>query len=144
MNSYQLRQPKRRSAVLLGAAAMAMAIGGLASPPVSHAVWDIGAYDSCMAKASDRYASGKTDIFTFEDEKLFCCQSTGGEFTSNQGCTAPPLTGPPVPRPGEVIQAPGTGTARQDSPVGQAPEAGTVPATSTAPRPPIVRDHRQR
>jgi hypothetical protein len=82
--------------------------------PSAHAekVWDIGVFDSCMKKAGDRYASGKTDVGQFEDEKVFCCTSSGGEWSASQaGCVAPPATFQTQPaKPGDV-QAPRPRTA---------------------------------
>jgi hypothetical protein len=140
VNTHQLRMPKRRKhlwAILFGMAAIALAIGGLAQPAVSHAeaVWDIGAYDSC-ARAADNRLLQTLDYGRHADEIRFCCDRSGGQWSQAQGCTAPPITAPPPQSPGEVIQAPGTGTATQQSPVdvGQAPQPGPVIPTPPAPR----------
>ena len=67
---------KPMSVVAFPATAVAIAIAGLAQPAASHAekVWDIGAFDSCVAAANDRYLSGKTDNDTWGDEIRFCCE----------------------------------------------------------------------
>ncbi|WP_156662634.1 hypothetical protein [Mycobacterium sp. 1274761.0] len=101
------------SVTIFGIAAAVVA-AGLIQPAVSHAekVWDIGVYDSCMKQAGQRYASGKTDVGQFEDEKVFCCTSSGGEWSASQGgCVAPPATfQTQQPKPGDV-QAPRPGKA---------------------------------
>jgi hypothetical protein len=134
MNTEQLQMPRRRkymSATLLGAAAIAFAIGGLTPPVVSQAeaVWDVGAYDSCVKAAKKRFdASG--DVQRYSDEIIFCCQSSGGQWTWSQGCTAPPATAQTWPQNRwEVGQAP-AGTATQ---------APTAPQTPAGP-PPVVGD----
>jgi hypothetical protein len=96
------------SIVAFGATAVAIAIAGLAQPPASHAekVWDIGAFDSCVAAANDRYISGKTDNDTWGDEIRFCCERSGGEWSQTQGCTAPPATFQTQPQTPGSVRAP--------------------------------------
>ncbi len=104
---------KRMSVAAFGAAVFAMTAGGLLQPAVSSAekVWDIGAYDSCVAAANNRFQSGKTDNTTWGEELRFCCDRSGGEWTESQGCTAPPATFQTQPQtPGSVV-APRPGKA---------------------------------
>lgn len=96
----------------------------------AEAVWDIGEYDSCLKAANKSYGS-HGDVERYADEIVFCCQTSGGHWSTTQGCTAPPVTAPAPQSPGEVIQAPGTGTAAQDLPMsnGQPPAPAPAPAT---------------
>ena len=109
---------KHMSITVFGAAAVALAAGGLIEPAVSHAVWDIGAFDSCTSAADARYVAGKTNNAQWQDEVRFCCDRSGGEWSQTQGCTAPAAaqtdptpTLPPVVVPGGTIQTrPGQAT----------------------------------
>ena len=86
---------KPMSVVAFRATAVAIAIAGLAQPAASHAekVWDIGAFDSCVAAANDRYLSGKTDNDTWGDEIRFCCERSGpGSVRAPVPSTSTPLT----------------------------------------------------
>lgn len=76
--------------------------GGLAC----RKVWDIGAFDSCVAAANDRFISGKTDNDTWGDEIRFCCERSGGEWSQTQGCTAPPATFQTQPQTPGSVRAP--------------------------------------
>lgn len=105
------RWHKQISAGIFGTAAIAMAVGGIATPAVSHAekVWDIGSFDRCVKSAEDRYITGATDNATYADEIKFCCIRSGGEWTAAQGCTAPAATAQawPTTLPGGVATRPG-------------------------------------
>lgn len=107
---------KNTGAAVFGAAAIALAIGGFAQPTVALAekVWDIGEFDSCSKKAEDRFITGKTNSAQFADEIKFCCQMSGGEWTSAQGCTAPPATFQTQPQTPGSVQAPRPGTATRN------------------------------
>jgi hypothetical protein len=145
MNTPQLRMPKRRkhmSATLFGTAAIALAIGGLAQPAVSHAEWDIGAYDECLKTASS----------------VTCCAFSGGEWDDrgpHGKCVAPAATAQTWPQQWwEVGNAPQQ--AATDIPIQTEPQTPAAPPPvvgdtqwSAAPQspaapPPVVRDHRQR
>ncbi len=107
------RWRKHTSVTLFAAAAIAMAAGGLAHPAVSHAekVWDVGKFDNCVKAAEKRFGSGQTDTQTYTDEVRFCCETSGGEWSQTQGCTAPPATFQTQPQtPGSVV-APRPGKA---------------------------------
>ncbi len=137
MNTYQLRAPNRRthmSATMFGTAAIALAIGGLAQPAISHAAWDIEKYDKCLqeGKSSD----------------IGCCIDSGGELTDwpELKCVAP-LTAqaPPENREG-TGQLPGTGTNQQSEPAQQTPgQLNQTPGTFTqgqpAPQSPAIPIH---
>lgn len=63
--------------------------GGLAC----RKVWDIDAFDSCVAAANDRYLSGKTDNDTWGDEIRFCCERSGpGSVRAPVPSSSTPLT----------------------------------------------------
>jgi len=98
---------KHISATLLGAAAIALAVGGLIQPAVSHAepVWDIGEFDSCTKAAEQRFGSGQTNSAQYDDEVRFCCARSGGEWSQTQGCTAPPATFQTKPQTPRDVQA---------------------------------------
>ena len=87
MRTNQFQVPKWRNVTVFRAAAVALAIGAIAAPAVSHAekVWDIGQYDSCVAAANNRYQSGKTDVTTWGEEIRFRCDRSGGEWTESRG-----------------------------------------------------------
>jgi hypothetical protein len=132
MSTYQLPMPKRRkylSATVFGTAAITLAVGGLAQPAVTHAeaVWDIGAYDSCVKAANKRFEGSKTNYDTWQDELKFCCQMSGGELSPNvwspSNCTAPPMTAQSAPQTRWDV-----GWAPQPAPATQAPNAPQPPA----------------
>lgn len=133
MNTYRRRL--RTSATVLGGAAIALAIGGLAQPAVAHALWDIGKYDSCLRVADELLIRNKISVEEHTAEVKKCCAESGGEWSATQWCTAP-ATAPAPPSPGEVIEAPGTGTATQSSPVGADQPQQPAPATPTQSAPP--------
>ncbi|BBX17297.1 hypothetical protein CRI77_04915 [Mycolicibacterium duvalii] len=121
---------------MFGAAAIAVILGGLAQPAIANALWDIGKYDSCQRVADELLSRGKASPAEHLADSLVCCAESGGEWSAAaEKCTAPPLTGPPAQSP--VIQAPGTGTATQSSPVGEAqtPGTGGMPPAPVAPQP---------
>lgn len=132
-----LTKPRRRraSGIVFVATVVALGVGMLTQPAASNAeaVWDVGAFDGCMKAARKSYGS-HGDLERYADEIVFCCQTSGGEWSITQGCTAPPVTAPPPQSPVEVIQAPGTGTATQDSPVGDVQPPAPAPATPTTKR----------
>ena len=110
----QSKWRKHMSNTIFGAAGIAMAVGGLVQPAVSHAekVWDIGSYDSCAQAADNRFMAGKTNLATYTDEIRFCCDKSGGEWSQTQGCTAPPATFQTEPQtPGSVRLPPLPGKA---------------------------------
>ncbi|UUO00580.1 hypothetical protein M4D79_16985 [Mycolicibacterium novocastrense] len=129
INSITTQGRKHSSVIVFAATVLALGIGALGQPTQSHAeaIWDVGAWDKCVKAANKTYEQTGDDKRLI-DEYKFCCQTTGGEFHPTQGCTAPPLTGPPPPE--DVIQAPGTGTATQESPVSDAQPQAPVPPTS--------------
>ncbi|MGE5694159.1 MAG: hypothetical protein ACM4D3_02690 [Candidatus Sericytochromatia bacterium] len=95
---------------IFGAATIAMAVGGLAEPAVSQAVWDIGAYDSCEKAAHDRWIRENRTNQQLRDDLRFCCDRSGGEWSQTQDCTAPAAaqtdptpTLPPNVTPGGTI-----------------------------------------
>ncbi len=98
------------SVAVFATAAIALATGGLVAPALSYAekVWDIGSFDKCAAQADMRYLSGTTNHATWQDEIRFCCDRSGGEWTANQGCTAPAATAQtwPTTLPGGIATRP--------------------------------------
>ncbi len=100
--------------LIVGAATLALAAGGLTAPAPAQAekIWDLGAYDACAKAALDRYEQKKTDAATFADEVRFCCDMSGGQYNSAaMKCEAPPATFQTAPqRPRDVV-APRPGTA---------------------------------
>jgi hypothetical protein len=88
-------------AVLLAATATVSG-SAIGQTPVACAVpgeWDVGAYDSCIAKVVDRNIRGVTTDAQMLEEAKFCCQMSGGEWSMsaggpNGGCVAP-AAGPP-------------------------------------------------
>jgi hypothetical protein len=122
MNTLQIpKWRKHMSVTVFGAAAIALATGGLVEPAVSHAVWDIGAFDSCTKAAEKRFITGQTNSSQLSDEIRFCCDRSGGEWSQTQGCTAPaaaqtdPATStlPPVVVPGgTIVTRPGQATTQ--------------------------------
>ncbi|OBK71995.1 hypothetical protein A5651_17625 [Mycobacterium sp. 1274761.0] len=109
------KRHKQISAGVFGAAAIALAVGGVLQPTMSHAekVWDIGDFDSCTKSAENRFISGQTNSDQFSDEVKFCCIRSGGEWTQAQGCTAPAATfaPKPTPLPSQVATGPGQATS---------------------------------
>jgi hypothetical protein len=86
MNQLQLPKWRKHMPVtIFGAAAIAMAVGGLVEPAVAQAVWDVGAYDSCAWAVELRFVAGKTNAATLADEYRFCCERSGGEWSQNKG-----------------------------------------------------------
>jgi hypothetical protein len=144
MNTDQLHMPRRRrhmSATLFGTAAIALAVGGLAQAAVSHAEWDIAAYDECLKTAST----------------VTCCAFSGGDWDDkgpHGKCVAPAATAQTWPQNWwEVGPAAQQGTATPAQTTPQPPAAPPVVVGDTqwsaAPQPPaapppVVRDHRQR
>jgi hypothetical protein len=108
-----VKTTKRISVATFATAAIAMIAGALVQPATAHAekVWDIGAYDSCVAAANDRFVSAKTDDATWGEELRFCCDRSGGEWTQSQGCTAPPATFQTQPQTPRSVVAPRPGKA---------------------------------
>lgn len=68
----------------------------LASPAVSTAEpkeWDIGSYDSCVAKVEDNFNRGNIAAENLADGYRECCLRSGGVWSGqgDQGhCVAPP------------------------------------------------------
>lgn len=134
MNTYQLHLPMRRkhlSATVFGAAAITLAVGGLAQPAVSQAAWDIEKYDKCMQEG--------------KDSDIGCCLDSGGEVEGwpEAKCVAPLTAQTPPQSPGELNQVPGTGTFGQTEPApqspGQAPQPGTATPSQPGAQGPILR-----
>jgi hypothetical protein len=75
-------------------AAAALTAGlAFAAAPISHAEWDIGAYDACMAKTIRNPAE--------------CCLNSGGMFGSDGvTCVAPLSVQQQFPPPRQVIVTP--------------------------------------
>jgi hypothetical protein len=113
MTPRVLERHKQISAGVIGAAAIALAVGGLLQPTISHAekIWDIGDFDSCTKAAEKRFGSGQTNSDQLLDEIKFCCIRSGGEWTQGQGCTAPAATYAPKPTPLPSQVATGSGQA---------------------------------
>lgn len=71
--------------------AAVIAIGALGNPAVANAVWDIEAYDRCVADLLPPNAT----LSDIERTELFCCENTGGNWNVNQfKCESPPAQGP--------------------------------------------------
>lgn len=108
------------SATIFGAATIAMAVGALAEPGVSRAVWDIQDFDSCTKAADVRFVRGETSSAQHLDEVKFCCTRSGGEWSQTQGCTAPaaaqtdptPTLPPNVTPGGTIYTRPSQATTR--------------------------------
>ncbi|OBF97807.1 hypothetical protein A5790_04330 [Mycobacterium sp. 852002-51152_SCH6134967] len=65
---------KKYSLWVFGPAAIAIAIGVLVPPGVSHAKdeWDIGAYDTCVKAIHDRQEAGEIGPQQAGEELRFC------------------------------------------------------------------------
>ncbi|OBB36666.1 hypothetical protein [Mycobacterium sp. 852002-51961_SCH5331710] len=77
-------------------AAAAAAVAALATATNASALpeWDIGEYDSCIAKVADRNIRGVTNDAQMLDEAKHCCLMSGGEWDISAGgpagkCVAP-------------------------------------------------------
>ncbi|KUI10701.1 hypothetical protein AU192_21975 [Mycobacterium lehmannii] len=104
---------KKYSLWVFGPAVIAVAIGALVPPAVSQAKdeWDIGAFDTCMDAAADRYMADKTTSAEHFEEQRFCCEMSGGVWSGGL-CGAPPATAQSAPQaPWEAGRAPRPGTA---------------------------------
>jgi hypothetical protein len=98
------------------AAVFVAASVALAFPAVATALpeWDIGSYDSCIAKVEDNWQRGK--IANLTDAYRECCLKTGGVWTnegSQSHCVAPPKEAQVSRLPSHVLTpvqplAPGT------------------------------------
>ena len=112
---------KHISMTISGAAAVALATGGLIEPAVSHAVWNIQDFDSCTKAAENRFINNKINSDQLNDEIRFCCDRSGGEWNSStRRCNAPAAaqtdpttTLPPVLVPGgTIVTRPGQATTQ--------------------------------
>lgn len=109
------RWHKQISAGVFAAATIAMAVGGLLQPSVSHAekVFDKKSYDSCAVAAEKRWVNKETDDATFNDELKFCCGRSGGVWTVSStgggscGADTATFAPSPTPIPGQVATVPG-------------------------------------
>ncbi|BBY81745.1 hypothetical protein H7I53_08980 [Mycolicibacterium pulveris] len=127
MTTYLTRIPsgrKHMSATVFGAAAIALAIGGLAQPAISQAAWDIEVYDECLK---------------LNGVKRGCCVGSGGEWDESAGkCVAPLTAQTPPQSPGELHQIPGTGIFEQTQSTPQSPGQAPDPATQPPAQPPVL------
>ncbi|MGB3351230.1 MAG: hypothetical protein WBB00_00500 [Mycobacterium sp.] len=122
----QLKLATRRSRHLAAAGLIAAAAivsgSGIGEPAVACAApqeWDIGEYDSCVAKTLANYQNGVITFQQYNEIVKDCCLLSGGILSDLQGCVAPaanvPRTlpsgvpthtlqpaPPPVLRPGSV------------------------------------------
>ena len=126
------------TAVIRYLAGPTLAVGfALAAPAVANAerVWDIGAYDSCMAQMPN---------YSFEDRyKLYdyiagCCARSGGDFVNDGGtrkCVSPPAEAENVPGNTNPTGQPRPPVAPGGSGVSDDPTAGAPqPTVPLAPR----------
>jgi hypothetical protein len=89
----------RTKRLTLFATAVALTAGPLVSGPLASAApreWDIGSYDSCMAKANDDWFDGRITGDRYDEEVRLCCSNSGGVWKAGAGdgvsgkCVAPP------------------------------------------------------
>lgn len=92
----QLKLPTRRlrhlaAAGLLAAAAIVSG-SGIGDPALACAApqeWDIGEYDSCVAKTLANYQNGVITFQQYNEIVKDCCIISGGVLSDAQGCVAP-------------------------------------------------------
>jgi hypothetical protein len=102
--------------ILVAAAIPLTAAIGLTSGIAgAEKIWDLGEYDSCMAKADSRFIMEVTNAAQHAEEVKWCCVMSGGQLSSSQGCVAaavvtqvPNGTLPPVATNAPVTTAPGS------------------------------------
>lgn len=106
------RWRRHASVTILGAAAIAMAVGAIAAPAVSYAAFDKKSYDSCALAADKRFMQGVTNATTYADEYKFCCIRSGGVWEGgNRGCVEAAATFQTAPQTPHDVAAPRPGTA---------------------------------
>jgi hypothetical protein len=76
-------------------------IAGLAigTAATASAEWDIGKYDSCLARGSKQGDD-------WYHNQTYCCMMSGGEWSQTQGCVAPAPVAQNVPQPPKPTQGP--------------------------------------
>lgn len=111
--SHVLKRRKPVSATFFGAAAIAMAVGAIATPALAHAQFNKQSFDKCAEAADKRFVNGTTNQQTWQDEYRFCCDRAGGvwnrtthECTEQAGSFQPGATS----LPDQVATGPGQGT----------------------------------
>ena len=119
-------------AIITAVAGLGLALGASA-PASAERIWDIGAYDNCMARIPTI-----PDNYDFEHWK--CCKDSGGDYEHGDAydgkCKAPPAQADNVPgnpvAPGQPRPpAPGGTEGVSDD-----PQAGTpLPTPNPRPRP---------
>lgn len=112
MTTPKVRVGSLRQMAVAGLVSAATVVGGVVSPAVANAIWDVEAYDACMEKTI-RNAD-------------HCCLDSGGWLSAKQGCVAPPADS----EEGKLAVAPW-------SPAPIAPPRGAVPPVAV--QPPIGR-----
>lgn len=103
----------RISAGIVGAAAVAMTVSGLADPAVSVAELNTKSFNSCAAAADKRWVAGQTNDATHLDELKFCCIRAGGQYDlATSACVEKPATAQTAskPLPSRVATGPGQAT----------------------------------
>jgi hypothetical protein len=103
-------------------------IAGLAigTAATATAEWDIGKYDSCLARWS------KQDPDDWYHNQTYCCAISGGEWSQTQGCVAPALEAQNVPQlpaptePPPVLQNPPTQPSNPLILTPRGPNSGTL------------------
>ena len=103
---------KHLPATFFGAAAIALATGGLVAPAVSQAQYDQKSFNKCADVADKRFVSGQTNQTTWQDEYKFCCTRAGGQWDSAKNTCVETATAQtaPTPLPGQVATGPGQAT----------------------------------
>lgn len=124
------------SATVFGAAALALALGGLTQPAVSHAEkkWDFDSYASCANVALKRMQKGTTTIAQMREEIKFCCWRAGGQMNGNT-CEPAPMQGPPMPSDSPEVANPGPVVGGQNPPPAAPPEPVAQPQQPAPPPP---------
>lgn len=130
------RRDKCMSAAVFAAAALALALGGLSQPAVSHAekVFDKKSYESCRGVAIQRHQNGTTTASQALEEVKFCCWRSGGQLNGSR-CEAAPMQGPPVPSDSPEVANPGPVVGGQNPPPAAPPEPAAQPAQPAPPPP---------
>ena len=126
-----MKTTNRTATPRMGPIARAVGIGGvglglaLASAATSSAerVWDIGAYDSCMARIPTIMTPSGYDQAHWQ-----CCRDSGGDYDHHQGkCVSPPaeadnVPGNTNPPPGQPRPPIASGGSVSDDPTAGSPK----------------------
>lgn len=93
---------RRVSAGLLTAAALGLGTtGGLNVAQAAPGEWDVGAYDSCIARVENLWLAGDITDGVYIDSFHQCCRLSGGQWDTGSGphgnCGAPPAVVADVP-----------------------------------------------